>query len=150
MRMLQNDDEVTDDGESDGDDGEFSEERELEETFLLEELRSYIPDHERCFAHTLQLVFKDGIKCSAQIKSLLSKASALISHIRSSTTATDVLEGENRAQASNENRWNSQLVMVRSLLKIDQKKLRHIENVCLLPENERRLLEDFVEVMEPF
>ena len=40
--------------------------------------------------------------------------------------------------------------MVRSLLKIDEKKMAIIENVRHLTENERFLLQDFLDVMEPF
>ena len=43
------DDDVTDE------DDEYCEERVAEENRLLEELRNFIPDHQRCFSHTLQL-----------------------------------------------------------------------------------------------
>ena len=46
-------DDVEDDG-TDKDD-EYCEERVAEENCLLEELRNFIPDHQRCFSHTLQL-----------------------------------------------------------------------------------------------
>ena len=52
-----------DDDVADEDD-EYCEERVAEENRLLEELRNFIPDHQRCFAHTLELVIKEGIKSS--------------------------------------------------------------------------------------
>ena len=40
------------------------------------------PNHYSCFAHTLQLVVKDGMENAEQIKRVLAKASRLVSFVR--------------------------------------------------------------------
>ena len=54
------------------------------------------PVRNSCFAHTLQLVVKDGLNKA----DIFSKVSTIVSHVRKSTFATDVLIGENRLQSS--------------------------------------------------
>ena len=73
-------------------------------------------EHHACFAHTLQLVIKDGMKKIGQINNVLERCSKLVAFVRKSTIATDLLEGENRLQADNVTRWNSQLIMIKSVL----------------------------------
>ena len=82
------------------------------------ELDDIKPNHYSCFAHSLQLVVKDGMENAEQIKRVLAMASRLVSHVRHSTVASDLFEGENRLQAASCTRWNSQLTMLKSLIKI--------------------------------
>ncbi|KAG7157476.1 hypothetical protein Hamer_G005919 [Homarus americanus] len=49
------------------------------------------PNHSPCFAHTLQLVVKDGMEQDGQIKQILAKVSMLVSFCRKSTVAAEVL-----------------------------------------------------------
>jgi len=51
-------------------------------------------EHDPCFAHTLQLVVKDGLTQAGSITKVLSKAAHIVSFIRRSTLATDILESE--------------------------------------------------------
>ena len=68
------------------------------------------PKHSRCYAHTLQLVVKDGLgDCSPSLKSIVAKASNIVSFVRKSVVASEMLEDEVRLQAANLTRWNSQL-----------------------------------------
>ena len=53
-----------------------------------------------------------------QIKLVLVKVLRLVSYVRHSTVASDLFEGENRLQAANATRWNSQLTMLKSLLQV--------------------------------
>lgn len=55
---------------------------------------SEVSQHIRCFAHTLQLVIKDGFKQAGSSNKVLSKVSALVSHVRRSIHAAEVLESE--------------------------------------------------------
>ena len=52
------------------------------------------------------------------MKRVLAKASRLVSHVWHSTVASDLFKGENCLQAANSTRWNSQLTMLKSLIKV--------------------------------
>ncbi|KAK2160113.1 hypothetical protein LSH36_140g05001 [Paralvinella palmiformis] len=74
-------------------------------------LFDYVNEHVSCFAHTLQLVIKDCLKQAAAINKVLATASAIVSHVRKSIHATDMLEDHTRLQTANATRWNSQMAM---------------------------------------
>ena len=64
-----------------------------------------IPFHLPCYAHTLQLVVKDGLKETNQhLRNWIAKLSQIVSHIRKSVHASEWLEGEKRVQAQNATR----------------------------------------------
>ena len=50
--------------------------------------------HYPCFNHILQLIVKDGLKQAASMTKVLAKVSRLVSHIRHSTHATELLQNE--------------------------------------------------------
>lgn len=68
---------------------------------LNEELFIYLPQHDGCFAHMLQLVIKDGMKELGSLRTLVSKVSNLVSHIHKSTHTTNLLEEHQRVQKVN-------------------------------------------------
>ena len=72
-----------------------------------------------------------------------------MSHIRRSTTASDLLEGENRVQAATSTQWNSQLTMIKSLLSISTEKLKQLD-VPQLTSHDRMYLNELVEILTPF
>ena len=74
-----------------------------------------VPCHHSCFSHTLQL---DGLKNASQIWRVLAKTSMLVSHVSHSAKASDLIENDIRLQMSNTTWWNSQLIMIRSLLRV--------------------------------
>ncbi|KAF6036847.1 hypothetical protein EB796_004843 [Bugula neritina] len=80
-------------------------------------------EHDPCYAHTLQLVVKDGFKQAGSITKVLSKAAHIVNFIRQSTLATDILEGERRDEAATCTRWNSQLLMIRSILQLSEERI---------------------------
>ena len=62
-------------------------------------LTECLPTHSRCYAHSLQLVVKDGLKdASPHLKNAIAKASNIVSHVRKSIHASDILEGEKRSR----------------------------------------------------
>ena len=69
----------------------------LDDDDYLEDLPKHIP----CFAHTLNLVVRDGFEKSANTHDVLTRTASLVSHIRRSTSATDHLDGERRVQSIN-------------------------------------------------
>ena len=107
--------------------------------------------HLPCYAHTLQLVVRDGInKENQHLKNVVSKASQIINHIRKSINASEILEDEKRVQAQNVTRWNSQLIMIRSILQIPESKLQDIDYSVKLTAYERKLLKELCEILTPF
>ena len=82
-------------------------------------------EYQACFAHTLQLVVKDGMAKAGQISTVIKKCSNLVSFVHRSTIAADVLRGKTRLQADNETRWNSQLKMIKSVSYLFQKVTWH-------------------------
>ena len=53
------------------------------------------------------VVCKDGIKVIDGIQALYGKVAKLVSHVRKSTIACELLEGENKPQPANGTRWNN-------------------------------------------
>ena len=114
----------------------------------------FLPGHHPCFAHTLQLTVKDGLKgAGAALNRLLAKASKLVSHVRKSTIAAEELEGETRLQTAMDTRWNSQLIMIRSILSIPEQKMIATESIhpaLLLTTYERSVLKELCDMLKPF
>lgn len=140
------------DSDSDSEDG-FGETDELEtesNELLYSDITDYGCKHVRCFAHTLQLVIKDGFKQVGSIGKVVSKASAIVSHAKKSIHATEVLETERALQAARVTRWNSQLSMIRSILRIPEDKLDSLNTFHKLTAYDRKILEDLVEILTPF
>lgn len=97
----------------------------------------------------LKYSVKTTSNLSTHLKVSLGRVSSIVSHVRRSTHATDILEGENRLQASNATRWNSQLIMVKSLLNVPAEKLDKLD--CHnLKIHERNILMDLCEILTPF
>lgn len=109
-----------------------------------------LPKHGRCYAHTLQLVVKDGLKdASPHLKTVISKVSSIVKYVRKSLNATEILEGEKRLQADNATRWNSQITMIRSVLEVSEEKLNKLDTIRLTGY-ERKLLQELCLVLKPF
>ncbi len=107
-----------------------------------------ITEHDTtCFAHTL--VIKDGLRYASPISKVLGKASGIVSDVRRSIHASEILQGEKKLQAANATRWNSQLMMVRSLHRTPQDKLQQLD--CpQLSKHEYNILEDLVDILTAF
>ena len=131
-----------------GDDISDNEDSEIE-TDIVENIFAFLPEHDPCFAHTLQLVVKDGLKEAGALTKVIAKASKVVAYVRKSTIATDLLEGEGRLQAANATRWNSEVKMIRSVLKISQQKLDQLD-CTKLTAYDRHLLQDLITILTPF
>jgi hypothetical protein len=109
------------------------------------------PKHSRCYAHTLQLVVKDGLcDCSPSLKNIIAKASNIVSFVRKSVVASELLENEQRLQAANTTRWKSQLHMLKSILKVPESKLNNLDTKYKLSTYERKLLQELCQILDPF
>ena len=87
------------------------------------------PNHQRCYAHTSQLVVKDGLlQCGSHMKKVVAKVSNLVNYVRKSQHASKLLENEKRLQTATVTRWNSQLYMIQSVLKVLEEKLNIVNS----------------------
>lgn len=91
------------------------------------ELFSYFTKHDGCFAHTINLVVRDGMKEAGSLRNVITRASQIVSHVRKSTISTDLLEDYRKLQAANVTRWNSEVSMIRSVLRIPEEKLNELD-----------------------
>lgn len=134
--------------DNDNDDDEDGDELSSEAHLKPLDLENY-----SCFAHILQLVVKDGMAKAGPIDTVIKKCSKFVSFLRKSTIATDILEGTIRLQADNVTRWNSQLKMIKSVLSISSDifiKLIELDGAPKLNSQDINLLQDIVEILEPF
>ena len=77
--------------ESDAEDGSFDADAEAIDEDSTEELLSCIPDTLACFAHTLQLVIKDGMKNCRQVENAIGKVASIVNSVRKSTVSSEIL-----------------------------------------------------------
>lgn len=110
----------------------------------------FFPERVLCFSHTLQLVVKDGLKESGQLKTVISKASSLVAHIRKSHLASELLEKCNRLQTANATRWNSQLKMLRRVLNVPSDIMDKIDFANKPTAHEIKLMYDLCAILKPF
>lgn len=136
--------------ESDNSDIEDDTDSLIEPNLDFEDVLALLPPvRNSCFAHTIQLVVKDGLSNADMFTKVISKVSTIISYVHKSCIATDILSGENRLQSSVPTRWNSQIIMIKSILKVDKEKLNTL-NTAKLASYELNSLRDFVEILSPF
>lgn len=117
--------------------------------------------HLSCFAHTLQLAVRDGLKETRSLYSALSKCSKLASLLHSSTKFQEQFEGKFGDRKGipqvNDTRWNSTLIHVKGVLKLSREMLSELlcsprvqqENL-LLTAREWSQLQELVMILEPF
>lgn len=114
-------------GLDNADTNQDSESKEEDNTFDIpnnnEKFLELLPEHVRCFVHTLQITVKDEIEEAGPVSGVIGKTLHLVSHIHHSALASNILEGECRPQAKNATRWNSSNKMLCSLLNNDPAKL---------------------------
>jgi hypothetical protein len=104
-----------------------------------------------CFAYTLQLVVKDGLKeTGSSLKTVISKAGNIVKLVRKSVNASDILENEKNLQSENETRWNSQIIIIRSILSVPEEKLAKTGASTQLSPYERKLLKELCYILKPF
>ena len=110
-----------------------------------------LPKHARCYAHTLQLVVNDGLReCNSNLRNVISKVSSVVKFVRKSVNASDFLEDEKKLQTATVTRWNSQLIMMKSVLSIPEDKLNKVEGATKISSYERKLLSELCTILDPF
>ena len=110
---------------------------------------NFILDHEFCFAHTLQLVVKDGLKEIGSLKRVLERGAKIVGYVHKSQKATEIPKVERRLQPKNDTRWNSQLISINLILNRPEDKLNLLETAHFTTY-ERKMLQDLVNILMPF
>ena len=124
----------------------------FEEEPLSDEFDQSQAQRSPCFAHTLQLVVKDGLKETKQMKQILKKVSKIVSHCRKSNKSSEILEEHTKLQLANATRWSSQVTMLKSVLKLPTNILDQIQTNAgvTLTTYELQLCKELVDVLQPF
>ncbi|CAC5403295.1 unnamed protein product [Mytilus coruscus] len=139
------------DEKSENESGDESDSESEIDDFNVELPDDNFPTLGHCFAHTLQLVVKDGLKdTSNSLKTVISKAANIVKFVRKSVNASDILENEKRLQSENATLWNSQIIMIRSILAVPEEKLAKTGASVQLSLYERKLLKELCSILKPF
>jgi hypothetical protein len=109
-----------------------------------------------CYAHTLQLVINDGLKCVTNIRNSLEKVSKIAKLSHSSTLVSERFEKiQVCIPKANKTRWNSQYETVVTVIGIQQSDLNDIltqtqhRELCL-KSLDYQVLNEFVSLLTLF
>jgi hypothetical protein len=112
-----------------------------------------------CFAHSLQLTVRDGLKKIAVSRAATAKCAKLASLVHQSATFKHAFEetfGTNRSIPQvNDTRWNSFYVHLLAISALDSKKLsdllkKNSQSHLVLTHRELEQVNELVKVLEPF
>ncbi len=108
-----------------------------------------------CFLHSLQLCIRDGLKNTSFLSKALEKCHALAKFSHKSNKMVDALEQLKKTiPKANFTRWNSDYLLVKSIVSIEKNDLDSIvqlmENPIKFTNNEMIILKELLEVLEPF
>ena len=138
---------AVEDAESD-DDGDSNDENTQPDESCYELLPA--TERDACFAHTINLCVNDGLQKAGQHTTrVLGTTSKIVAYVRKSVNGTEALASEKRLQPAVATRWNSQLVMIKSVLNVEPEKLNTLDTVKLTAY-ERKTLGEVCEVLRPF
>ena len=138
--------EILDEADSDDDDPEGN---DITQPIVTDHFDQLPYEQIGCFAHTLQLTVKDGLKDAGHLKTVIAKVTSLVAHVRRSCSATEALEGCLKLQPANQTRWNSQLKTLRSLLRVPRDEID--KSQCANPTvYEMKLTSELCDILQPF
>lgn len=108
-----------------------------------------------CFAHTIQLCVRDGLKNELQVARVLEKCRLLAKYSNESIKLTDLLDDLHKhINKANVTRWNSEYLLIKSILKIESKELelisKSIDDSIIFLNSDFILMQEIVDVLEPF
>lgn len=88
-----------------------------------------------CFAHSLQLAIRDGLKDTPYLSKSLSKCIKLAHRCHKSTKIADLLEDIGREiNRSNNTRWNSEYLLVKSIIELGKGNIDSITDLIDIDE----------------
>lgn len=144
------------------DDGDFVDDASLWEDTSSTEIDAVVGDnveHIACFAHSLQLVVRDGLTCVNSARSLLAKCCKMANLLHQSALFRSSFEaamGPGKIiPSSNETRWNSTFRQLQVIEQIEHAKLSSFlrdadhENLVLTVK-EFGQLQELVNILAPF
>jgi hypothetical protein len=109
-----------------------------------------------CFAHSLQLAIRDGLRDTPYLSKSLSKCIKLARRSHKSNKIADLLDDIGKSiNRSNVTRWSSEYLLIKSILALGKITIDEITNV--IDDNEVRfnnndfiVLQEAIEILEPF
>ena len=121
-----------------------------------------IEDGQSCFAHTLNLCVKHGIKEHPPTQEAVKKVKNIVTFFNHSTQAVNDLKKEHQLKGSSfyklkkdvETRWNSTYLMLESFIKqrieISTVLVMNGKSTAAINEEDVKIIEDAVTVLKPF
>jgi hypothetical protein len=113
--------------------------------------------HIPCFAHSLQLVVRDGLGCLQSVRPLLAKCCKLANLIHQSALFRGLYEQTlgKIIPSSNETRWNSTFQQLKAVSDLDQSKVNDLlrgngHDNLILTVKDLANLREIVMILEPF
>ena len=109
-----------------------------------------------CFAHSLQLVIRDGLTNVALLSKTLAKCKKLSKKSQKSTKIADLLDDvDMKIKRSNTTRWSSEFMLVRSILQLGRNTIEEITSIIgdddlKFSNNDFNVLEELIDILEPF
>lgn len=108
-----------------------------------------------CFAHTIQLCVRDGLKNVTHVSRVLDKCQVLEKCSNQSTRIADLLDERNKhINRMTITRWNSEYMLIKSILSIGKTDLESIVKLMDSPvtflNNDFTILEEIIDILEPF
>jgi hypothetical protein len=144
---------------TDVDDPTLWEDSPLDDVMAVFVNTANVAEHFPCFAHSLQLVVRDGLEALTVVRTLLAKCCKLANLVHQSAVFRGVFEthfGNGRSiPSANETRWNSTFIQLSSIAALDNPKLNEMlrnekHDNLVLNNKEYGLLQELVNILVPF
>lgn len=108
-----------------------------------------------CFAHSMQLCIRDGLRKVSYVPKVLAKCQVLAKAAHKSTKVADALEALNKhINKANLTRWNSEYLLCKSILSVGKTDLElvstEMENPVKFSVNDLIVLEEIINILDPF
>ncbi|CAF4084866.1 unnamed protein product [Adineta steineri] len=108
-----------------------------------------------CFVHSLQLCVRDGIKDASFMVKIFGKCKAVAQYSHKSSKIADILEELNKhINKFTVTRWNSEFLLIKSILSIDKNDSDLITSLMVNPiqfsNKDLIILKELIDILEPF
>ena len=109
-----------------------------------------------CFAQSLQLIIHDGLKNVPYLFKALNKCEELSRKSHKSSKVADILDDvDKRLSQPNVTRWNSEYLLVRSIIRLGRKTVEEIMNAVgdkslSFNSTDFDVLQEIADILEPF